>query len=88
MAAFSAPPILLDIGTRFYEDFLEEITQNDPELDKYGLVKSLNKKWEENIDPPNFGYRKLSLQTEEEYRSYCNPNAHTSHYYNALTPEE
>jgi hypothetical protein len=57
--------------TQFYEDFLEEITQSDPELDKYGLVKSFNKKYEENISTPVAGYRKYptpSHQTESPNR--------------------
>lgn len=87
MAVFSAPPILFDIGTRFYEDFLEEITQSDPELDRYGFVKSFHKKSEESIPLPSGNYRKLSLQTEEEYHSYYSVSVPGHHYYSNLTPE-
>lgn len=69
MAVFSAPPILFDIGTRvtfilnqFYQDFLEEITQSDPELDKGGFMKTLNKKNDKKEEFTSNSYRKYTLQ--------------------------
>ena len=55
---FSILASAYNLLTQFYEDFLEEITQSDPELDKYGLVKSLHKKSEERVPSPSNNYRK------------------------------
>ena len=43
---------------QFYEDSIEEITQSDPELDKYGIVKSFAKRAEDKTEAPSNGYRK------------------------------
>lgn len=43
---------------QFYEDFIEEITQSDPELDKYGLAKTFSKRNEVKNEIPQNGYRK------------------------------